>query len=317
MSENKTYTITAVSEAISPLTHASGTAGNESIVMREPVITPRGIAYVPCLSGNAIRHRMIRSPGARHLVDTYGLGGMLDLKQLNFLFHGGALTDSGGRENLRLVADLKSAFPLLALLGVSLPGQIVGGSLIAGRGCLVCEENRPHLYAVLPAGLALPPTRLRPSESFVSGYQYTRGDARNTVPNLVRHRETLVDADEKADSHLMIFSGQAVTRGAMFLHRFVVRHGNPLEVGALLSSIELWQRCGGTIGGQASRGHGALSMALYVHDGDGAVDGDGCDGLVEEYRRYAHGHEAEAVSLLGAIFEKKAAKKKAKADATA
>ena len=263
---SKCYRLIAISEATAPITHMAGVSGNESIVAREPVATERGTAWVPHLSGNALRHRCVREPGMRHLIDACGLAGSLTLEQMNFLLHGGALTKGGGVEDLPLVIEVAEVAPLVKLVGGALPAQILAGSLNVGRGMLACEENQACLRAMLPEG-ALPDSALRPAESFVSGYQYTRGDARKTAPKLAK------DLDDGSDGNLMIFAGQAVMRGAIFVHSFVVRHGELIEVGALVDAIARWQAAGGTIGGQASRGHGSLSTTLVNPDG---IDLDAC-----------------------------------------
>lgn len=96
MSEpTRDYRVICLSETLSPATHMARSTGNESLIAREPVVTSRGVAYVPCLSGNAIRHRCLRAPGVRWLIDEYGLRGTLTLQQLNFLLHGGNLTEGG------------------------------------------------------------------------------------------------------------------------------------------------------------------------------------------------------------------------------
>lgn len=81
------------------------------------------------------------------LAQRLGLRGRLSLPQLNLLFHGGALTEGGGREDTRLIADFQRLFPLLRLLGGCTPAQILSGSLLSGRGTLVCEENRAAVAA--------------------------------------------------------------------------------------------------------------------------------------------------------------------------
>ena len=215
MSESRDYTVVCLSEAASPITHMQGVSGNESIVAREPVAGPRGVRYVPFLSGNAIRHRCVREPGFRWLVHEYALDGTLTLAQLNFLFHGGNLTEGGGRENTQRIADFQRLWPLGRLLGGTLPDQILSGSLMAWRGSLVCEENRSYLAAVLPDPSVLP-DRLRAAEHFVSGYQYTRGDAAKTAATLATEDARKTAGDSA--SNLMIFAGQAVTRGAAFVH---------------------------------------------------------------------------------------------------
>lgn len=283
----KTYTITCLSECTSPLTHMSGTSGNEAIIARAPASTPRGLVMVPFISGNALRHRAVREPGIDWLIDQYELRGKLTLTTLNFLRHGGNLTESTAHENTARIAEMKEAWPLLRLLGGSLPNQILAGSLDVWRGELVCEENRAYLSGVFPA--CLPSVRLRPQESFVGGYQYTRGDAAKSGE--------AVTAEEVA-SNLMIFSGQAISRGACFVHGFVAKHVSDVEIGALLLSLRLWQAGGGTIGGQSARGHGRLALSLVGFDGDQ-------DALVGAYIDHARSMKERAVTWLNEAFAKR------------
>jgi hypothetical protein len=271
-----------------------GSSGNQAIIFREPVVTPRGVAYVPSISGNALRHRAIREPGWRWLVEEYGLSGRLTLAQLNFAFHGGNLTEGGGRENTRRIADFQRLLPLGRLLGGSLPDQILAGSCHVHRGTLVCEENRAALGQMI--GDLLPTSRLRPAESFVSQYQYTRGSAEKTVADL---RPT--DPPGEVESNLMIFAGQSVLSGAVFVHGFTLPHVSDLELGALLWSLRLWQSAGGTIGGQASRGHGRLRLSVLAGDWDG-------DAVVDAYLDHARSAREEAVAWLDDVFAAKAPK---------
>lgn len=279
----KPITIRCVSEALSPITHMSGTVGNEAIISREPVTTNRGLRWLPVLSGNALRNRAVREPGILWLLDRYGLRGTLNLNQLNFLLHGGNLTESTAFENTRRIADMHRLWPLLRLLGGSLPNQILAGSLDVWRGVLVCEENRPAVNGYAPAA------RLYSSESFVASYQYTRGDGKKT--GIASTKETALDEP----SNLMIFSGQCVNRGSLFLHGFAVRHASELDLGALLWSLRLWQAAGGTIGGQAARGHGRLRCELIDFDGDQ-------DALCKAYCEYAASVKDEAVAWLTECF---------------
>lgn len=308
----KTYRVFCLSEAIAPITHMSGSSGNESLVMREPVVTPKGVAWVPSLTGNALRHRVVREPGWRYLIDRYDLAGKLTLPQLNYAFHGGNLTEGGGRENTRRIADMQRIFPLSRLIGGCLPDQILSGSLDVWRGRLVCEENRTGLIADMPEGWEFPADQLRSAEAFVSGYQYTRGDAGKTVadllPDMIVDGELLRGENYDGKSNLMIFSGQAVTRGACFVHGFVLKHVSQLELGALLWSIHLWQDAGGTIGGQAARGHGRL--ATWTHVGD---DGEAA---IDAYLAHVDTVKDEAVAWLNSAFAARAEKpKKAKKEA--
>jgi hypothetical protein len=283
----QSYNVTCLSEALSPITHASGHAGNEAIVAREPVWTARGVVSVPFLSGNAIRHRFVREPGVMWLIDRYGLRGKLTLQQLNFLMHGGNLTESTAHENTRRIAEMHRTWPLLRLLGGALPNQILCGALDAWRGTLVCEENRQSLAHALPC---LPEARMMSAERFASGYQYTRGDAGKRGI----HAQPLIEPAEGTASNLMIYSGQAVMRGAMFAHGFTIRHASEVELGALLWSLLLWQHGGGTIGGNARLGHGRLKLTL--------VNVDRQRECVDAYLDHVAAHEQAARNWLYDAF---------------
>lgn len=292
----KTYTIQCLSEAASPITHMSGTAGNEGIVAREPVHTDRGVMMIPFISGNALRHRCVREPMAMWLIDRYGLAGQLSVLQLNFLLHGGNLTMSNAHENTRRIAEMHELWPMLRLCGGSLQDQILAGAMDVWRGTLVCEENRDSLAKTLSS---LPEQRLLSSERFLSAFQYTRGDGRKT--GLSRERDDITD-----ETNLMIYSGQAVTKGALFHHGFVLKHVTELELGCLLLSLRLWQAAGGTIGGNARLGHGRLATEL--------IDFQDSQAAVEAYVNHAHTVRDEAVAWLNDAFVRKAKKKGAKAD---
>lgn len=274
--------IRCLSESLSPMTHMSGTAGNEAIIAREAVTTPRGVVWLPCISGNAFRHRAIREPGMRWLIEEYDLEGNLTLEQLNFLLHGGNLTQSNAHENTKRIAEMKRVWPLMRLIGGCLPNQILAGSLDVWRGVLVCEENR----AVLKSP---PDSSLYSAEVFIGEYQYTRGDA----GKYGLESDELVAADSK--TNLMIYAGQTVQRGARWEHGFVLKHVSEIEIGALLWSLRLWQSTGGTVGGQASKGHGRLSCELV----DFGLDQEA---LCDAYVAYVYDVKNDAIEWLREVW---------------
>ena len=228
----------------------------------------------------------------------------MSLMQLNYCLHGGNLTEGGGRENTARIAAMQRIFPLSRLVGGCLPDQVLSGSLDVWRGRLVCEENRSGLQADLADGFELPTEQMRSAEHFVSGYTYTRSDAAKTAADLLSGRDdngelfaSPVELEPTGNSNLMIFSGQSVLPGALFLHGFVLKHVSELEYGALLWSLNLWQASGGTIGGQASRGHGRLTT--YIH-----CDDDG-DQAVDAYLSHVDSVKDDAVSWLNDAFAKR------------
>jgi len=290
-------TIYGLSEALSPVTHMMGVAGNEAIIAREQIATTQGIRWVPFLSGNALRHKLIREPGILWLLDRWGLTGQLSKSQLNFLMCGGNLTESSQLQSTRVIAEMHRIFPLLKLLGGSLPNQIIGGCLDVLRGTLVCRENRQSLSQWFPVDL---PAHLLSAQDFVGDFQYTRCDASKLAQ----------PSDEPGDlTNLMIYSGQAVTRHAVFAHGFVIRNAEGHEVGALLHAIAQWRQAGGTIGGGAAKGHGRLSTDLFCEE-DLPFDS-----LVEAYVTHCDAVREEGIAWLHAAFSrpaKEAKKTKAK-----
>lgn len=312
------YEITCFSVAASPISHMSGTEGNEAILAREAVATPSGVQYVPALSGNQIRHKLVREPGMLWLIDQYGLAGRLSLKQYNFLLHGGALTDSTKTEDLARVADWQRLFPLGRLLGGCLPDQILAGSLLAGRGVFVCRENQGRVESMIDHKFDKP---LRAAASLVDGWQYTRSGSAARRNHLLKRREPkpaevglfgAIDApaddldvepgDEKT-GNLMIFAGQSIISGAAFLHQFTIPHGSILELGALLWSLRLWKEAGGTVGGMAARGHGRLTTAIT----SGVSETEMVE-AIDAYKTHATAVKDEAVDWLDRAFAKTAEK---------
>ena len=272
--------IKTLMEAASPITHMSGTEGNEAVLATESVATEYGTAMVPYLSGNALRHRAIRRTGMLWLIDRFDLRGKLSAMQLNFLLHGGNLTGSTAHENMRRSADMHRLWPLIKLLGCAFPDQIAPGRLDVWRGSLVCRENA----AMLPE---IDGGELRSYVDLTSGYQYTRGDAKGSG---VEAKESILESP----SNLMIFSGQCVMRGAMFVGGFTLRSSQSIDIGALIWSLRLWQQEGCVIGGQGAKGHGRLNLSLV----DCVVDQDAaCD----SYVAHVDSVRDEAVAWLQAV----------------
>lgn len=298
-----------------------GTSGNEALIGRVKLVSGH---EVPVITGNSLRHRCIRGPIGSHLVSVCGLAGKLTTPQLAFLFNGGALTESTGREDTRRIAKLREISPGLGMLGGSLPDQIISGQLQTLFGTLVCEETRSVLEATLPQEWPLPSERLRPAESMVSQYLYTRGRSATTVPHLVAEDEAAVvvaqrsqpsDAEPVARGRLkddkstqMLFTGQQVSIGAAFVHGFVLPSGTELQLGAILMALRDWQQSGGTVGGGACRGQGRLKTYVHVNESPQSISS-----LIAAYEEHVQAN-AEAFTdwLMSAFAEKAAGGKKGK-----
>jgi len=294
-----------LSEAQSPITHMMGTSGNEAVINRESVLYDGLVRQVPVLSGNAIRHKMIREPGALHLVKACGLEGKLTLDQANYLFNGGNLTESSPTENLAKIAEMQELLPLIRLLGGSLRNQVIGGSLIVGRGILVCEENREAIEKMLPEGFELPSGRLRSCEDFIGQYQYTRGDAsKRKDANAI-----LKEKDNDAKSNLMLYSGQSIIPGAMFYYQFIMQNVSELEIGAMLNSLYEWDMAGATIGGSARIGHGKLQTYYMIEaENETAVSLEPKE-LADAYKKHCESNKEKIAEWLFNAFPVKEKRK--------
>lgn len=252
----KTYRIFCWLDAIAPITHAAGVEGNESVLATMPVTTPDGVAHVPVLSGNTLRNRMVRDPGARWLIGQYGLSGELTRRLAAFLLNGGSMSESP-REDTGRLARLHELFPFIKLVGGSLPDQILAGSLRSDFGLLVCRENESGIKARLPAGWTIDKS-LRPFMAFVANYQYYRHESSRHAPELIRRE----DRDET--SNLMPYSGGAIIAGSAFVSEIILRNVSLVELGAFLLSVDLWQSEAGVAGGKGNIGHGRLKASLHI-----------------------------------------------------
>lgn len=282
------FHLTLLSEALSPISHHRGTEGNEAVLSREPIHTDRGKYRVPCLSGNSLRHHMIRRPAALWLIEELGLKGRLSLAQLHFLLHGGTLIHQRLMENTQRIARMYELFPLLRLLGGSLPDQVLPGCLFVGRGRLVCEQNRPFL--TLPAGYELPNQALLPAEYFVDRYQYIQGTART--------RSDWYDPDKPSgqdERQGMIYAGEFVLAGALFLHCCLAQQAKPVDIGCLVHALSLWQEQGGLIGGLTGRGHGRLRTWILAAPPE-------LDEWASLYQRHVQEHAEECRAWLEEAF---------------
>lgn len=243
-------------EAASPITHMSGTEGNEAVLMREPVIADGSVAHVPVLTGNALRHRALRQSGYLWLIASINMSGKLRSAMANFLLNGGAVSESTRDADLKGVAEAIELLPLLGVLGGCLPDQIIPGRASVGRAILACRENASRISSLFPDWTE-DVGQLRPAHDFVGGYQYTRGEAGRYIQT---------DAEPEDASNLMIFSGESVISGAVFFSRMRFRRPSDIQVGAILHALGLWD---GSIGGQSSRGHGQLHVSARIN---GEVD---------------------------------------------
>lgn len=298
MKQIGTCKIHFLSKALSPITHMMGVSGNESILNREKIVYNNNVLDIPIISGNALRHKIIRDPGALYIVDCCGLRGKLSIDQANYMFTGGSLTESSTTDNISIIAELQQISPLFRLLGGSLRNQVIGGSLFVSRGLLFCEENAETIQK-LCGNYQLPDGHLLPAEHFISKFQYTRGDA----GRMKNASEIIKDIESAEKTNLMIYAGESIITGSMFYHNFTLYNVSPLEVGAALHCINIWQNNDGIIGGSSRIGHGKLKSSIWI---DGLVDWFGDekepDQLIKNYIDHVEKNKEQFVDWLQKAF---------------
>lgn len=281
-----------ISTALSPITHMHGTAGNVALLQREAVIDAFGkVCSVPCLSGNALRHVLVRVPAARFLCECAGLEGM-PYQLADLLFHGGRLTKSNPL-TASGTKDLLKCVPFLALLGGALPGQILEGCLKVSRGLLICSEASDIIER--RSGVRI--QGVGGAESYVGSYLYTRGAEENN-PEAIADR--------------MIYEGECVRAGAKFYHTITVDSDDPLVIGCLLKALTDASK---DIGGMGRIGHGELHIEWFCEDIENA------QGYIDAYTQYLKASAKAVSDALCQLFgnseqsedgDKKAAKKASK-----
>lgn len=246
----------------SPLTHMMGVKGNESIISRRSLMTPNGIRLIPNISGNSIRHKMLREPAKEILLNELELRGKCNIDVLQFLDNGGTLMESSISDNLKTIATLKELFPIYKILGGSLRNQIIAGQLDVSDGFLICDENREIINRLSPKEYNLDSKPLLSSEAFIGSYQYTRGDAKRNSKNVdyFTEAEKMVEPEK---SNLMIYNGQTIMTNAPFYQDFILKGVTELDIGSFFASIQQWLKSP-TLGGSSRIGHGRMDYNWYT-----------------------------------------------------
>ena len=277
-----------------------GTNGNEALINREAVIYKDDIRHIPVISGNAIRHKLIREPGAKFVIDACNLAGKMNIDQLNYFFNGGSLVESSVSCNIRKIANMQTILPLYRLLGGCLKNQVVAGSLNVHRGMLICRENADRINSILTDDCAID-SAIFPAERFIDQYQYTRGDANKMKDvDFFAAVDELSTGEAKDKSNLMIFNGQTIVAGAMFYLGFVLNNVSDLELGALFDSLTRWN---GFLGGQGSRGHGRCKISVVGSD---VVE---ITQLIDAYKDHVMSKKEEIKEWLAETFPSKRKRK--------
>ena len=271
-------TIQIISTALSPITHMHGVAGNVALLQREAVIDEGGgLHFVPCLSGNALRHVLVRTPAAQYMADAIGLD-VMPYQLADLLWHGSRNEEFSSKR--KETKELMGYIPFFALLGGALPGQILQGCLKVSRALLICSETA-H---IIEKQTGVHVESAQGAESFVGAYQYTRGAEENN-PEAIADR--------------MIYEGECVRAGAKFYHTLSLENPSRLAIGCLLRALYDASK---DIGGMGRIGHGELHMEWHCAE----IDDPGA--YIKDYEEYIQKTSAIISERLLGLFDAPKAK---------
>jgi hypothetical protein len=240
----------------------------------EAAAPPRAID-VPAVSGNHLRHRVVREPAWLHLCERLGLdarwpgtGGLAPGTEA--LFYNGGNIKSGAKQPTNpfgLAWAVRALYPVADLLGGVTDSFDLGASRLRVGAWLVCRENAEALAG--SAAAELPLARISAFE-LLDDVTLTRQAGRVGVGQ-------------------MLWSFETLCAGAQVLLRLDLAPLTPLLTqGALVAAVATYLERDATLGGQAARGFGHVRGEwLAVPPG---VDREA---LRAGYERYLAEHRGE------------------------
>ncbi len=205
---------------------------------------------VPSISGNALRHCLIREPGANRLIQSLGLepytdrdGDHLGLGITRFLYGGGQLAAKAKAPSASDIyeAEIRSRYPIVDAVGGSTDSWLMAESACKVAGWVVCEENNVATQSI--AGV----------ESKVSIFDYLSEETKT---------RTGIGGKDK-ESGQMIFSYETLAAGLPLIVEILFNpFTQPLTIGAVWQAVHDWADEGGIVGGRSQIGHSRFAMEV-------------------------------------------------------
>lgn len=228
------------------------------------------VMEIPAVSGNSLRHQVVREPAWLHLCQ------WLDLEPaepgrgpippgVEAIFSNGGNIVSGAKSPstaFNLAARIRTLYPTLDLLGGVTNSFDLGESRLRVAGWLICAENREAL---------------RDSPAYdLPAATISVFDMLDDV-TLTRHA-TMAGLGQ------MIYSFETLLAGAQVLCRLVLTPFTPRNTrGALVAAVETFMADDGQIGGQGRVGYG-WTTGRWLRRPDGDAD------VRSEYEAYLTSH---------------------------
>lgn len=196
---------------------------------------------LPAISGNSLRHNLLRAPAATRLLCELGLQPDREIVPIGverFLYSGGN-TQKGAKSPA--AADLYEAkaremYPMIDALGGSTDQFVLTRSAVSVAGWIVCRENNWI------------------TERRTDGDVRSDASIFDLVTETTRTRSGIGGKD--AESGQMIFSYETLAAGTPVLVELNFQpFTREMTVGSMLQALRDWQAEGGFIGARSAQGH--------------------------------------------------------------
>lgn len=205
-------------------------------------------ASVPVISGNTIRHQVVRGPLWQHLVRSIGVPvdfpgqGVLPLGASAIFENGGNIRAGVKQPNgvFALAGRIRRAFPALDLLGGVTDSFDLGESNLKVFAHLVCRENRRAL-AQWPEVAALPMAQVSAFD-LLDQVTEVRQASRDGLGQMIRSFEVLMPGTQIHVRLALMPWATALTRGAV------------------ACALRAYEQGLSVVGGQSARGYGEMQV---------------------------------------------------------
>lgn len=209
-------------------------------------------ARIPAISGNSLRHNLVRAPGTTRLLCELDLSPDREIVPVGverFLYSGGN-TVKGAKAPAAVdvyEARARELYPLIDALGGSFDQFVMTRSQLSIASWIVCKENNWI------------------TERKTDGEAKSQTSVFDLVSEITRTRSGIGGKD--AESGQMIYSYETLAAQTQVLIEVGWQpYTRPLTVGATLQALIDWQAEGGYIGARSAQGHSQLSADFPADD---------------------------------------------------
>lgn len=270
------WRIMHVFRTLSPLSHIAEAISTTSYLVEEPIVQPDGtIEKVFCYSGNAWRGQL-RDLAATYLLEKLG-NPTMKLDAFHLLYSGGSI---GGAQqtDLEKARRYRQILTPVALFGGGIGSQVLPGKLRISNFYPVCREAPPSFVTDFEELRETISYRDLTFEKSFTRKDDTKDDRINapllatpTDAQAMLLAEPEAPAEEKKEkkepAQQMRMTSELLIAGTILRGHIDLLDASEVELGCLVSALHLFSRSP-HIGGQASRGHGLVSLSTTLVDLD-------------------------------------------------